>query len=790
MECDKHLHFYVITSTEESNCFNEESFGGLSLGPPNDPESWIANMVSRRTFLMGNMAVAVVQSPIGSHWPAAFASKAEDTQPAGQIPRSKRDFWNDWPNAIAKNMNQAAASRKALLAGIRSKQQIADRSATVRAQLWEILGGRPEETPLNVRKVGEIDRSGYRIEKLIFESMPGVYVTANLYVPTTSTPPYPGIITPLGHTDRGKAYRSYQCTCQNLAKKGYAVLAFDPYGQGERRQYLLPGTNRPRYSVTAEHTQAGRPMILFGSGFARYRVWDGIRSVDYLLSRSDVDPQRIGCAGHSGGGTMTMYMMALDPRIQTAVVVEGNYENVAGPYYDPPGAIADAEQNIVGGLPLGLDRGDLLAAFAPKPLLMCYTVHDEGQTYSPVYEEAIKENYDELSRVYGILGARDRVEVFAGNLPHELDFFSRREMYGWFNRWFGKADAGVEEAEFDASPDGTLDCTATGQVLTSLGGKSIVQLIREQARVLLPSSPFGPQGDPSLARERAGAQLSKLLALPSERTPLNDRTLSSSPAKKLRIDEIQYESEPGIRIAGWFVRSKEGSSTRSTVLYVSDGQVNDLVEEPSPLDGIFDQGSAICAINLRGMGLSAPRPPRGAPDFYRGMQLEDRFAWANLVLGNPVIGQRVWDILRALDYLRSRADVDGSQIRILGKGSAGLAAMMAAALDQRVRSILISRSIASYSSVVNSENYVLALDWFVPGILQHFDIPDIAAAIYPRPVWVIDALDGDGTVLPESSARDCYTRRISPTSVALKSIRIQTTAEKDSEVYVDWLKQS
>jgi cephalosporin-C deacetylase-like acetyl esterase len=746
-------------------------------------------MVTRRTFLTGNMAAAVVQSTIGSHWPV-FASKPGDLQAAEQIPKSKRDFWSDWPNAIAKNMNQAANSRKALLARIQSKQQIADRSATVRAQLWDILGGRPEETSLNPRTVGEVNRTGYRIEKLIFESMPGVYVTANLYLPTTGKPPYPAIITPLGHTDKGKSYPPYQYACQTLAKKGYVVLSFDPYGQGERRQYLVPGTNSPRYSVTGEHTQAGRPLLLLGSGMALYRVWDGIRSVDYLLTRSEVDPQRIGCAGHSGGGTMTMYMMALDPRIQTAVIVEGNYENVAGPYYDPPGAIADAEQNIVGSLPLGLDRGDLLAAFAPKPFLMCYTVHDQGQTYSPLYEEAIRENYDELSRVYGIFDQKEKVEVFAGNLPHELDFFSRRAMYGWFNRWLGKADAGVDEVDFDASPEGALDCTATGQVLTSLGGKSIVQLIRERAKVLLPPSPFSMQTDPSSVRDQVRTELTKLLALPPKRTPLNDRILSSNPVRKLRIDEIQYESEPNIRIAGWFVRPKDKTSPRPTILYVSDGQVNDPVQEPSPLAPIFDQGSAICAINLRGMGLSAPRPPGGGPDFYRGMPLEERFAWANLILGDPVIGQRVWDVLRALDYLRSRFDVDGSQIRIIGKGSAGLASMMAAALDEHVRSVLISHSIATYSSVVNSENYVLTLDWFVPGILKHFDIPDIAAAIYPRPIWVIDALDGEGGVLPESSVRDSYSQRISPQSAALKGLRIWTTEENDSEVYLDWLNQS
>jgi cephalosporin-C deacetylase-like acetyl esterase len=743
-------------------------------------------MVTRRTFLVGN-ATALAQSATGLHWPALALSSGTRLEEASIAP-SPRDFWKDWPDSITRSMNQAGASRKALLARIQSKEQIARRSTTVRAQLWEILGGRPQETPLNARTVGTIERSGYRIEKLVYESMPEVYVTAHLYVPMTGKPPYPGIVVPLGHTGNGKAYRNYQYSYQNLARKGYVVLAYDPFGQGERRQYLRPSG---RAFSTGEHTQAGRPMILFGSGFARYRAWDGIRSLDYLLSRPEVDSQRIGCTGHSGGGTMTMYLIALDPRIQAAVAVEANFENMAGPHYDPPGAIADAEQDLVGGLPMGLDRGDLLAAFAPKPLLMSYTVHDQGQTYSPVYEEAIRENYDELRRIYGILGAGDRVDLFAGHLPHDLDYFQRRAMYGWFNQWFGKMDAGVEENDFDASSEAELNCTTTGQVLTSLGGRSVVQLNRDRAKELLPPGLFcTPGADPSSAREQVRAQLAKLLAIPSKRSPLNDRILASLPGRKLRIDEIQFESEPGVRITGWFVRAKEGAAIRPCVVFVSDGLADEAVAEPSPLDEILSQGNAICAINLRGITLSTPRPPSGGPVFYRGMELKERFAWTNLVLGSPVIGQRVWDILRCLDYLKTRPDVEGAQIRILGRGPAGLAALMAAALDESVRSVLLDRTLATYTSIVDAEDYALELDWFVPGILQHFDIPDIAAAIYPRPVWITNAVNGDGAVLSESTVRERYSERISAGSIALKQFSVRTTVQDDKEVYTDWAKRS
>ncbi len=746
-------------------------------------------MVTRRTFLTTNMTAAVA-SALGLRLPAFSETTPSGMVPEDQLPRSHREFWNDWPDHVTKTMNQARASRQALLAEIQSKEQVTNRTETVRSQLWKLLGGRPEETPLNARITGKIERNGYRIEKLIFESMPKIYVTANLYIPTTGRPPFPAILAPLGHSPNGKAALRYQYAFQNLARKGYVVLTWDPFGQGERIQYLQPGTNHTRFHATSmEHTQAGRPMVLFGDGIAMYLAWDGIRGLDYLLTRPEVDAQRIGCTGQSGGGTMTMFLGALEPRIHAAVAIEGAFANVAGPFYDPPGAISDAETDIVGSLPLRMDRGDLLATFAPKPLLVCYTKNDEGETYGPVNTEAIIENYDELVRVYGISGARDRVGLFAGDLPHGMDFFSRRAIYGWFNRWFDKMDAGVEEAAYDAAPDSVLNATSTGQVSTSLSGRSVVQLNIDRARQILPVSPFRTNlADPSSAREQVRTQLASLLALPSQRTPLRAKTLSSNLRKKQHIEEVQYESEPGVRIMGWFVTPEDGASKHPCVLYISDGYANEAVGEPSPFDEVISQGHAVCAIAVRGTGLSAPRPPRGGPNFYRQMNLKERFAWANLVLGTSVIGQRVWDILRTLDYLASRPDVDVSQIRIIGQEDAGLAALMAAVLDQRARSLLLTGTLVSYMSVVESSDYSLPLEWFVPEILRHFDIPDLSAALYPRNLSLLNAVDAPGTSLSEAAVRQHYSRRVPADSPALKGLKILSAPSDDRQAYIDWLK--
>lgn len=752
-------------------------------------------MVSRRKFLAGN-AAAVATSALGLHMPA-FASVAEGGMettlvPQDRLPRSDREFWNDWPNSMTRQMNQARSARRALLAGIQSKLQVEQRTATVRSQLWNILGGQPEKTPLNARITGVVRRNGYRIEKLVFESMPKIYVTANLYIPTHGKAPFPAILAPLGHSENGKAALRYQYTYQNLARKGYVVLTWDPLGQGERIQYLQPGTNHTRFhQISMEHTTAGRPMVLFGNGFALYLAWDGIRGLDYLLTRPEVDPHRIGCTGQSGGGTMTMFLGALEPRIHAAVAIEGNFANVAGPFYDPPGSISDPETDMVGSLPLRMDRGDLLAAFAPKPLLVCYTKNDEGETYGPANTEATLENYDELVRIYGICGARNKVDLFTGDLPHGMDFFSRRAIYGWFNRWFGKMDAGVEEADYDAAPDSALNATTTGQVSSSLGGRSVVQLNTDRARKILPVSPFRTDAaDPSRASKQVRTQLADLLALPSKRTPIHAQILSSNIRKKQQIEEIQFESEPGVRITGWFVEPHDEAKKHPCVLYISDGYADEAVAEPSPFDEILRNGHSVCAISTRGTGLSVPRPPKGGPNFYHQMVLEERFAWANLILGAPVIGQRVWDILRALDYLDSRPDVDASQIRILGQEEAGLAALMSAVLDERARSILLTGTLVSYMSIVESTDYSLPLQWFVPGILRHFDIPDLSAALYPRSVWILDSVDASGNSIPEGAVREYYSARISAHSPALKGITIGSSQGTDRQEYRKWLKDS
>ncbi|MEO6829096.1 MAG: hypothetical protein ABI164_04750, partial [Acidobacteriaceae bacterium] len=294
------------------------------------------------------------------------------------------------------------------------------------------------------------------------------------------------------------------------------------------------------------------------------------------------------------------------------------------------------------------------------------------------------------------------------------------------------------------------------------------------------------------ARSRAQDKLTTTLALPKQRHPLHSRIRSVNPRPNVVIEDFQFESDSGVRIPGWFVAPSSASGRRSTVLYLTEDGGNDVVAEPGSMDRLLAAGYSICAISLRGLGITLPRFPSGGPVYYDAdVHLAERFAWTCLVMGRPVIGQRVWDALRAIDYLASRPDVDPSQIRIAGVGSAGLAAMMAGFLDNRPRSVLVDRTLVSYASILESEKYSLKLEWFVPDILRSFDLPEIAAGISPRPCWVLNGVDPSGKVLSESSLREQYSRNIGNEAPRPTRLRFLVSSQPDpQDIYLQWLQST
>lgn len=703
---------------------------------------------------------------------------ARAQQTAGMVPPAqamiKRDYWNDLPDYVSSVVNAARRNRKAELAKLKTEAQVKQRASFVTNKVWELIGGKLEKTPLNVQNVGAVDRTDYRIEKVIFESQPEFYVPAHLYVPKSGNGPFPSIISPLGHAQNGKLYRSYQILFQNLARKGFVVLTWDPPGQGERFQYPIEGTNRSRYGPTGEHDKFGLPALLTGSTTTQFEAWDAVRALDYLLSRPEVDSKRIGCCGHSGGGTMTMYLSALEPRIHVAIVVEGHTENVAGANYEPPGAFADAEQNIIGSLNLGIDRGDLLCAFAPKPLLICFTHMDSGLTYSPHYEQGTREIHQEVDAQYSVFGAAAKTNLFASNLPHDYDVFHRRATYDWFNKWLENPSADSKEAEFDDAPDTVLNCTSTGQILTSLGGRPAYRVNADRLHSIKAS-----RGSASVSKEHVRQVLPGILGLGTERAPVRSSVLSTNRRGDWSIEEIQFHSEPNVRVPGWFLKPAGGESKHGVAIVLLSSAKNHIFDfdKEDLLNAAAKRNLALCAIDVRGLGQGSPRLPSSGPSFY-GHGMDMAYGYVCLTAGSPIAGQRVWDALRCVDYLQMRPDVDSSRIGVFADGYTGVEAIFAAALDDRIRGLLLRETLSDLSSIVEAEDYNLKYASFVFGVLRHFDLPEICGTLAPRPVWLLNAADPSGERLALSQVDAKY-------NSAAKAF---VQPEPHGEIFGEWMK--
>lgn len=709
---------------------------------------------SRRKFLetAGTLAVAAGvgrsvnlsgQSSTGLRPPGAPGVQLNVDGPA--LP----DYSRDLETYLIRLSNEARDRRKRIINAISTRQQVFERQKTVVAELWKMLGGPLDRTPLNPRVIGTVERQGYRIERLTFESRPRLFVTANLYVPS-GTGRRPAILGPLGHSTNGKAWPSYQRLFSNLARKGYVVLAYDPFGQGERIEY--PGS-RPGQSAlgggTSEHEYAGRRLILLGANFGLFRAWDGIRGIDYLLTRAEVDPDRIGCCGQSGGGTLTQFLAALDTRIRVAVVSMGNTENLAQADVEPPGSADDAEQNIVPALARGIDRADLLYAFAPKPLLMGITLHDAGHTYSPEYVSSSLDLLDEYKRAYGLLGAGDRVSLQATTVSHGYVYEMRRATYAWFNRWFEMKNVDDDETSQAVELETTLYVTPSGFVTTSFGGETALSLTRQMAdEIHTPSS---------LSADEVRSRIRTVLGVDESRSaPVTSRVLATIKKPGYLAEQFEFTSDREIRTPGWLLTPDNAGPSTPTLLYVADAAAWSSVAEDAFADRLCAKGGCrVAVIDVRGRGECAlGYPPRGRFYFPGRIPDEAYLTWFTLMLGRPLLGGQIYDALRALDYLRSRPDV-GASLSLVGDGSHGVIALYAAALDARVRGVALRQTITDYRSLATAERYTQPFGIYAFGVLREFDLPDVARAAGPRPVLLLNPVTARGEAAGQAAV-DLY----------------------------------
>ena len=611
-----------------------------------------------------------------------------------------------WMDRIAQEQLDARAKG---IDAIRNAVEADRRKAEVRARILELIGGLPDyQGPLNARVTGSLERSRYVIEKVIFESLPGLLVTANLYRPSKPGK-YPGILLPLGHWEEGKA--AVQRIAINLALKGFVVLAYDPLGQGERRQAYEPrfGGSLGAWA-TEQHLLAGAQCLLVGESFAKYRIWDGKRALDYLLSRPEVQGDEIGCTGCSGGGTLTTYLAALDSRVRVAV--PACYMNSFRVLFS--GSVGDSEQSLPGFLSAGLDQTDFVELFAPKPWLIASTLED---FFTP---EGARQVYEEARHWYHIYGADEKVQWFVGPGPHGTPIETREAIYSWMIRWLkgGKGDAREEDVE--SFPAHALFATKSGQV-SEEGSRDIWQVILEKFQTLKSHGTL----------EELRTELRKLVN--PESHPPRVRVTAETFGHDWDTQTILLETEPGLEINATLQIPRAQGRKPGVILVETEASPSKLATQ------LAVKGTVVLALAPRGL----PRKEENRP--FAGDWLANTRAW---LIGRNLPGMRAFDILRGVDLLSARPDVDPTSIRGFARDVAGVWLLMAAAVDQRLSRVWIDRTPYSLRRALEGPIHKNLHAAILPGFCLKWDLDDVRKLIAPRSVIWTDPTDWMENVVP------------------------------------------
>lgn len=556
----------------------------------------------------------------------------------------------------------------------------------------------PKPEPRNVRAVGTLDRGDFAIEKLVYETLPGAEVPAHLYRPSRAEGKLPAILFVPGHwwVD-SKTRPDFQAFCATMARRGFVVLTYDPFGQGER------GISWRDHRRTE--------LLLAGVAQQAIVDFESSCALEILRSRSDVDPDRIGITGASGGGYNSWIMAALDPRIAVSVPVVGTSE-----FYEQLSVVRerdwyDAKEHchFVPALLRYANNHEFAAMIAPRPL-MIISAHNDHSFRIP----GIRDVVGYARKLYGALGAPEKVGSFEDEAEgHGYQKRKREAAYGWFLKWLKGEGDGSPAAEppleippFDA-PE--LRCFPAKRP----AGPAMVELVKSLLGKL--PAPSGPPPRSVIRKELVEA---------------------------LRIDEAEEPRVATVRLGGG----------RGVLVAAADAGKESLREHPV-VAAALEAGWEVVLADPRGLGAYSTGKPGWT------------FA-VSLLLGENFVGRQAMDLVHVL---RGELRPD-RPVALFGSGpNASLAATYAAVLEPRASWLVVEKGFVSYRSFVEralEDSYRLAAPggerqvdreipsiFFVFDVLRRFDLADLLGSLAPRPALVLDPIDGDFAPMGEEEAR-------------------------------------
>lgn len=652
------------------------------------------------------------------------------------------DGFHDVADQIIHDFRRRAEScfrkQEAAKAALTSIPAFEAHRARVRANFMDAIGGLPKpRAPLKARVTGCAAQEKFVVEKLIYESLPNFPVTAACYVPKGLKGRNPAVVFVCGHWDAGKQQATYQSVCTDLANNGFVVLAIDPLGQGERSQYFERG-KRVVGPAVYEHIHAGFQFFLQGANVSRHFIWDIRRGFDYLETRRDVDPSRIGITGNSGGGTQTCLMLMSEPRLAAAVPCTFVMSLES---YLKTGQAQDSEQIVRNCMVEGPDHDDFITMIAPRPLLVGAAAYD----FFPI--EGTLESVRRAKRIYSLYGKPGNVDVHVDNITHCYSAGLRQACVNWFKKHFLGEKPDFKTGQPGLIPESDLRATKSGQVsLDFPKAKTIFDFNREHLSRLRPST-----------RHPSPITLAHALGLSQagdRSAAIYPRVISDSDVNGYRVEKVFFYSATDILVTALVVHPWDAKPTKAlpaTMLLLENG-TDDAVRERSRIESWLRKGHRVFVFDVRGVGGVKTRSTSGIDDASTPMVgTEYKLACDATMLGLSTLGMRVFDVLRGFDYLRTRQDVGA--IHIAGIRSGAIYAYFAAAIENGFKSVIAENMLVSYRHLCETRYYSpYAHGWNIGawGILRHFDLPDLLACLRGRSVTFIN---------PRSAAGETITKR-------------------------------
>ena len=649
-------------------------------------------------------------------------------------------YYSDIENSLYKHFCSVAfgqlESRKREINRLKTKTDWLERQSLVWGKLSKIIGPFPEKTPLNAKITGKLPRDGYSIEKILYESIPGYYVTGALYIPEGIEEKAPAIFYACGHSVDGFRADMYQYICINLVKKGFVVFTIDPMGQGERYEYWDPEKEEPRFPIPDhEHSYAGAQCLISGYSTARYFIWDVIRGIDYLLTRGEVDPDRIGMTGRSGGGNLTAYLGALDNRILATApecYITG-YEYIfksIGPQC--------AEQNLYQMISKGLDHADFIEARAPKPTMMITTTRDFFSI------QGARESYSESSRMYHALGAEDKLLMVEDDTVHRSTVKNREAMYAFFQKYLENPGS-PEDLNVEVLAPEQLWVTQTGQVRTSLKGQSVYSLNRSEVQNQLETL--------RTSRADHARHLEKIPSVSARLSGFEYPDKFREPVFSGRYVNPDYTLEKylidgsGDYVLPVILLKPNGQLKEEVILILDAEGMEYAADELYLTHALLGEGYPVLLADLPGIGSMGPGYLKG--DSYIDSTSYNQW-FAAVLAGRSNVGLRAGDIVRIVHFALS--SLDGfSGISALATGPLGSELLHAATFEQTINKICLVKPFLSYADIATTRFYQAEfIPFTVPGAIGEYDLPDLVAGLCPRKVLIIDPLTADG--LPADNA--------------------------------------